>query len=131
MDLGGQEWMRAYFGENNPKEAYANAGPAHTLTVDGEVLACAGLIAWNRFRATSWAFLSHEVRKHFLPGHLFVKQFLRESDFKRIEAFVDVDFEKSMKWLPTLGFKPDGPPKEFWFVDGRTAQEFIFIKRNR
>jgi hypothetical protein len=132
-DYGGQYWLKRFVDDANADKLYPDASedhPAHTATVNGDVIACAGLIKWHAHRATAWAFISNDMKKkeHFMPAFLFVRDFLRAAPFRRIEAFVDVQHEPSMRLCHLLGFKKDGPPKPFWFVDGRTAQEWAIIK---
>jgi hypothetical protein len=130
-DYGGQYWLKRFVEEQGADKLYPDAGPdhpAHSMTVNGEVIACAGLIKWTDYRATCWAFIGNDVKRHFMPGFLFVREFLRTSPFRRIEAFVDPQHEPSMRLCEVLGFEKDGPPKPYWFVDGRTAQEWALIK---
>jgi RimJ/RimL family protein N-acetyltransferase len=45
--------------------------------------------------------------------HKAVQRFLEATEFKRVEAFVDSDFEPGHRWIKMLGFEYEGYMKNF------------------
>jgi hypothetical protein len=88
-------------------------GPCFTA-IDGEnVLACSGVIKQWDNRAIAWALISEFAGKNFVRIHKAVNRFLESTEFKRVEAFVDADFEQGHRWIQMLGFVPEGYMKCF------------------
>jgi hypothetical protein len=86
----------------------SNAGLAWTAEHDGVVLGIAGLMPQWENRALAWALISKEAGPHFRKFHGAVFRFLQMSDFRRIEATVDVGFDAGERWLKLLGFEYEG-----------------------
>lgn len=94
-------------------QALAISGPAFTGILDGRILGCAGVVKQWENRAIAWALLSGDLGNEFVRIHRAVKRFLDMTDFHRVEAHVDANFEQGHRWIQMLGFKPEGYMKEF------------------
>jgi RimJ/RimL family protein N-acetyltransferase len=88
-------------------------GPCFTAMDGDEVLACSGVIKQWDNRAIAWALISEYAGKHFIRIHKAVNRFLESTEFRRIEAFVDADFEQGHRWIQMLGFEREGYMREF------------------
>lgn len=53
----------------------------------------------------AWALVSQDAGVHFAAIHRAVRRFLDVSEFRRIEAHVDVDFPQGARWMKMLGFE--------------------------
>lgn len=122
--LGGQAWMKPHFAENDPR-AYESLGPCFTGTVGGNVIGCAGLIMCNAQRAIAWALFTDEARRHFKSVHQAVKHFLASQPVKRLEAYVDCDFEAGQRWTARLGFSLELDRMRHFLPDGRDASLWV------
>lgn len=83
----------------------SDAGLAWTVEAGNEVICCAGLLPQWSGRAVAWALVSQDAGAHFAAIHRAVKRFLDVSEFRRIEAHVDVDFPQGARWMKMLGFE--------------------------
>lgn len=107
---------QAYFGsmiEPDWGPSLMQAGPCFSAIHDGAVLASSGVIKHWENRATAWALLSKDATPHFVRIHRAVSRFLDLTDFKRVEAFVDADFEEGHRWIQMLGFEREGYMRSF------------------
>ena len=86
----------------------SEAGLAWTAEHEGVILGIAGLAPQWENRALAWALISDAAGPHFRGIHGAVSRFLEASDFRRIEANVDVGFEAGERWMKLLGFKYEG-----------------------
>jgi RimJ/RimL family protein N-acetyltransferase len=67
---------------------------------------------WDN-RAIAWGLISEYAGKQFVRIHKAVKRFLDTTDFNRVEAFVDADFEAGHRWIQMLGFEREGYMRAF------------------
>lgn len=108
-------------------ESLANAGQSFTAIEGNQVIAIAGIAPQWEGRAIAWALISEDAGKHFLAIHRAVKGFLNQCDIRRIEAFVDADFEQGMKWMEMLGFENEGLMRKFSII-GNDCYLFARVK---
>lgn len=108
-------------------ESLANAGQSFTAIEGDQVIAIAGIAMQWEGRAIAWALVSEDAGKHFLTIHRAVKGFLDQCDIRRIEAFVDSDFEHGMKWMKMLGFENEGLMRKFSII-GNDCYLFARVK---
>lgn len=108
--------------------ALRDGGPCFTgLDDDGNVVGCSGVIKQWDNRAIAWALLADWSGKHFVKVHKAVKRFLDMTEFDRIEAFVDAEFEQGHRWVKMLGFEREGYMRKF-NPDGRDAVLYARIR---
>ncbi len=94
-------------------QALKEAGPCFSAVDNGEVLACAGVVKQWENRAIAWGLISENAGRQFVRIHKAVQRFLESTDFKRVEAFVDSDFDAGHRWIKMLGFEYEGYMKNF------------------
>jgi RimJ/RimL family protein N-acetyltransferase len=110
-----QPQQQQFFQYFNPDyaEALKESGPAFTGICDGRILGCAGVVKQWENRAIAWALLSGDLGNEFVRIHRAVKRFLDMTEFNRIEAHVEANFEQGHRWIQMLGFTQEGYMKEF------------------
>jgi len=94
-------------------EALKLSGPAFTGIHEGRVLGCAGLVKQWENRAIAWSLLSSDIGNEFVRIHKAVYRFLELTDFDRVEAHVDANFDQGHRWIRMLGFEKEGYMKRF------------------
>lgn len=108
LGLGGQT-------EENAKGLNASQD-AYTVTVDGDVVACLGLVEFWPGRRQVWAYLSAMPVRQLLQLTRLAERWLRYHGDGRIEASIDPTFRStrsgrpnpSERWAQRLGFKYEG-----------------------
>lgn len=88
-------------------------GPCFTAIHENRVLGCAGLVKQWENRAIAWALLSGDIGNEFIRVHRAVARFLDLTEFDRVEAFVDADFDEGHRWIEMLGFEREGYMRRF------------------
>ncbi len=96
-------------------------GIARTALMDGEPLACAGLIELWQGRAYAWAYIAEHAKDHFKAVHRAVSSALSEAKWRRIEMAVDVRDPGAKRWAAHLGFEFEGVARK-WTTDGRDVE---------
>lgn len=99
----------------------------YTIFIDGKVMLCGGVTEYWRNRGEAWAILDPECRSEFVTIHSTVKRFFDLCPVRRIEAAVDVNFDRGHRWVRALGFEFEARLKKF-LPDG---QDVFFYSRVR
>lgn len=90
---------------------------AYTAMVDGEIIACAGVVKLWPGVGEAWMMVSGVVEKYPVFFHRTVKRILNRIQEKyqlhRIQGTVRADFEKGHHWIETLGFRCEGLQRMF------------------
>lgn len=96
---------------------------------DGEkVLLCGGLAPVGGGRAVVWAYFSESAGVCMVKTVRGIKAFLKAAPFRRIEAFVDVDFLAGHRLVRILGFELETPRKRAYRVDGGDSSEYVLLR---
>lgn len=104
-----QSFEKDSLNEDTDLSELAAQGLALTFeTEDGKVIMIAGLAPQWTNRAVAWTLISESAGRHFVELHRYVDNFLDNSDFRRVESTVDVDFEAGHRWMKMLGFEVEG-----------------------
>lgn len=98
-----------------------------TATVDGEVMACIGLIQFWPGRRLVWAYLAHNAGPHMLRLTRLVQRWLKYHGQGRIEAAIDPEFPASIRWAHRLGFQREG--RMLQYVPGKDYDLYARIGR--
>jgi len=102
---------------------------ACTWMDDGLPVACAGVIAYWEGRGMAWSFLSDGLRgAKMLKATKEARAFLDGVPFRRLEASVDVRFEKAHRWIRMLGFTMETPLQRKFQIDGSDTVGYVRIK---
>lgn len=126
-DFGAQAWVKDYF-ESCLDEA--EAGIAVSVWAGEDFIGCAGLARVHDYRAIAWALFTPGYPHYFLRVHRLTKAFLHEhlKTFARIEAYIDPEFSRAVRWVKSLGFCEECGNKPYFFPDGRTGAEWVLIR---
>lgn len=90
--------------------------------VDGEPVACAGLVEVWEGRAYAWAILSDNAGPYMRALTREIRSRLDAAPFRRIEMAVDAEFEAGARWAEMLGFRCETPaPMAAYLPNGRAA----------
>jgi hypothetical protein len=101
-------------------EGWKTAGPAYTLVIEGEVVACAGVTILEPGKGEAWALLSTLFYQYPKTAYKAIRKgledIIREKGLKRVQAFVKcgtgvptVDTQASCRFLEHLGFVNETP----------------------
>jgi RimJ/RimL family protein N-acetyltransferase len=115
---------------DNPAYAASlkSSGPAYTAFFDGKVVAVAGMVnIWNG-RGLAWALFTPMALDHFTEIYKAIKRFLEISDVRRIECFVDCEFERAHRMARKLGFVMECERMESFTPDGRACSLYARIR---
>ena len=121
-----------YFGAEISRPGYGeylrSAGQAFTA-IDGDlVLACSGCCEVWQDRAQAWALVSKDAGRHMIGIHRAVEGFLKQAEWRRIEAAVDVGFDEGMRWLELLGFYNETPDKPLRAYRPNGGDSYLFAR---
>lgn len=101
-----------------------------TGRINGEVVACAGIMPLWRGRSYAWAVLSQDIGPFGMVRLTrAVRRYLKMSPPGRIEATVVAGFDAGERWLQMLGFERETPaPMRGWLPDGGAANLFARVR---
>ncbi len=87
-------------------------GDAFSVFDGGEVRACLGVVDFLPGIGIAWAMFAQEAGK-FLPAlSLRARRYLRDCNYRRIEAYIDPDFAESVRWATLMNFHFEGVMKK-------------------
>ncbi len=101
---------------------------AFTAIVDGEIVACAGVIEYYKGRGEAWSYLSSDLGSNMVLVFRAIKNYLDTVDVRRIEMTVDVDFAEGHRFAKLLGFELEAPRMKAYDLDGRDKALYARIK---
>lgn len=100
----------------------ADSGPAYTLHLNGEVLACFGMCDCGPDRGVIWSFVAEFGRHHMVRLHRTASRFLSALGKRQLQALTD--FPAGSRWLRKLGFKYERDMPEI-SPDGHLYQLYV------
>jgi len=125
-DAGAQEWLRPYF-SRLAEEAEGGIGISFFA---GQVfLGAGGIMPIHDFRAVAWGIFVPGYPQHFLGVWRISRAFIAErlKTYPRIEAYIDPDFSRSVRFVKALGFREETARKPYFFPDGRPGAEWVIF----
>lgn len=122
----GQAEMAQFLDTPGYGNMIANMPGSYSLFKDGTFLGCGGLADQGNGKALAWSLITHNLHgTDMVPATRIVRQRIRESGYRRIEAIVKDGFAEGFRWIKLLGFRcetPDGMLN--WFSDGTRGYLF-------
>ena len=122
----------AYMGPGVVKffsEAYLNMGMSYTISDNGNLLGCAGVVEMFKGVAEAWTMLSPEVKQAPMFLHRRTKRILHNiiefKKFHRVQAVVNLTDERALQWIYALGFEMESRMKGF-NPDGSDSGMFVY-----
>jgi RimJ/RimL family protein N-acetyltransferase len=90
---------------------------SRTLYLEGVPVAMAGLLPRHPGVARVWTWVSEEAGNHMLSFTKIARELLRvafdELEFKRIDAEIDCESERNIRWAEMLGFEREARMKNY------------------
>lgn len=108
--------------------AYLETTLGFTGIVGEKVVACSGVVPYWGDRGVAWALLAEDSGPHFTAIHKAVFQFLETTHFKRVEAYVDLDFKPAHRWMKMLGFEVETPVAKRVLPSGKDGAVYVRLK---
>lgn len=112
-----QAWCRPHLTDDTLTETAALGG--YTALVEGEPIACCGLMPFWPGRAMAWSFIGANAGSHMVALTRAVQRHFAACGVRRIEAYVDEGFDAGRRWVELLGFEFEGRLEAF-LPDGRS-----------
>jgi RimJ/RimL family protein N-acetyltransferase len=109
-------------------QALRQSQESFTATVDGEIVACIGLIEFWPGRRMVWAYLSAGAGPHLLALTRRIRSWMRFFGKGRIEAAIDPQFEASVRWALLLGFQNETPFGMEEWIPGKTFHLYARVR---
>lgn len=100
-------------------------GECYTATVNGEPIACIGLIQWWEGRRYVWAYLSDDFCKYTVALTRAIHRWLKYHGHGRLETAIDPSHEKAIRWAERFGFEREGLMRH-WTETG--ADMFLYAR---
>ena len=110
-------------------EMLSQSVEAYSGMVDGQMMACAGVMEVMPHRAVAWSLIRPDIGKHMIVATKEIKKFLDRQPYQRLETPVRRDFEQGHRWAQMLGFineTPDG--MRYYGADGDTYDLYSKVK---
>lgn len=99
----------------------------YTLEHEGKVLGIGGFRLINMTTAWAWTNWTHLAREHLVVAYRTVKEWLeifaKEHNLKRLQAYVEVDFEEAIRMVTHLGFHKESTMLNF--VGNQSAYLYV------
>lgn len=126
-----QEWnkaMRPYFTPEAIQRLEQNAYSYSIITASGRVVFCGGATVYWPNRCEVWAVFDPKCKREFMAIHSAVKKFLKNLNFRRIEASVVAGFESGERWIKSLGFTLEAPRMRAYTPMGEDCALYALVK---
>lgn len=118
--------------ENSFDDEYGDtlaAFPSYTAIVNGEVIACAGMVQTGVYRWQAWALMSEKTKDYMIPITRAMNHYISYLNTPRIETHVRSDFKAGQRWMKMLGFNCETPePMKNWGDDGYDYYLYARVK---
>lgn len=96
---------------------------------NGTIVAVVGLLDQWEGRALAWAILAHDAGDRMLALTRAIADYLDVSDYRRIEATIDVGFLQGERWAKRLGFVNETPNSMAGFYpNGHAANLYARVR---
>ena len=102
-------------------------GTAYTALSGGEPVACGGLHELWPGRALAWTYLGVDCGAEFLALHRQVLLHVKQSPWRRVEAYVEDGHRNGHRWMKALGFELEGILRAF-MADGRDMALYARVR---
>lgn len=120
-----QEYMREQMTAQYCHDLLAS-GDSYCATVDGNVIACIGLINFWPTRRYVWAFLAPSAERHKIALFKAIRLWLKYHGTGRLESAVVPTNMKDVRFAERLGFRSEGL-MEKWTPEGNDVYLYARI----
>ena len=94
----------------------------------GCVVGCAGVLPLWPGVGLAWAWLGRGWRADARKITNYIRGYLDDAPFHRIEAGVRVDYARGHRWMHSLGFEMETPVARKWGPDGGTYSIYVRVR---
>jgi hypothetical protein len=105
-----------------------NKGSPITIMINNKPILCGGIYEIHPSRGVCWVLMSAEAGKYFVRLLRVAERFISTSPFRRIEAYVDRDFEQAHRLVLLLGFDLEGDCLRCFLPNGGHASLYARVK---
>jgi hypothetical protein len=127
-NYGGQEIRVGEVSDKDIDELRAFGESYTAIDDDYNIIGCAGVVPATKFRAVAWGLFQKTKHSDFLYVHRKTKEFLNNTNYLRIEAYVDPGFYPALRWIEMLGFKIERAYIPLFFPNGTGASAWALHK---
>ncbi len=96
--------------------------------LNGEPVVCGGILEIWQNRGQVWCIFNEECKYNFVPVFRGIRNFIRNSSFKRIEICVPFGFKKGMRRAEMLGFKLECAMAKKYLPDGSDCSIYSLVR---
>jgi hypothetical protein len=122
-----QQWVTQYTNIGALRELENDT--AVTLWEDGVPILCTGCMPYWENRAMVWSYVSKGVtRRNFLEIHNLGRQWIESLPHRRLEAYVDCDFEAGHRWAKAMGFEMETARMKAFQINGGDCAMYAKVK---
>ena len=133
MEMGGQSSIETINVPNleNALKLFEFGGPAYTGRINDRIVGCGGLVlfAWPGV-AEAWVIASTYATEHALSWHKtfqsMLPRMIEQYALRRVQAEVQADFTRGIRWIEALGFKSEGAMPLFG-PNGETFVRYAYL----
>jgi hypothetical protein len=122
-------WLTQFKDFEIMAKGWKDGGPAYTITIDGEVAACAGLVLLGWSRAEAWTLFSSIFKSNYRACYKIIKSKLEElielNFLRRVQSLADPEYKEGIRFLEHLGFEKEGLLRKY----GPNGEDLIMFGR--
>ncbi len=98
-------------------KTWKNGGPSYTLTIDGEIVFCAGVVLMGWQRGEAWTLLSSLFFIYKKTCYKAIKKYLeiiaKNNNLRRVQSFTMINANGTENFMKHLGFEKEGIAHRF------------------
>lgn len=108
-------------------------GEGYTAFHNGNIVVCAGVFPMTDYMGRAWAFVSGTQGRALLPASRAISDFLKKTDYVRIDTPVRRDFINGHRWCKLLGFINETPERgmKYYGFDRMTYDLYAYFPREQ
>lgn len=127
-DMGHLTYLTPHVNLPNMRKLESNRWSFSAVDDTGEIQAVGGVIEIWGSRGEAWMFFNSNAGPYLTAIFKGTVRFLDLCPLERIEAVVDLDFERGHRYIKALGFKLEAPLMRKYGVTGLDGSLYSFIK---
>ena len=106
-------------------------GEGYTGIYNGKIIVCAGVFPLTDYMGRAWALVADDCGRALLPTSRAISDFLKKTDYVRIDTPVRRDFANGHRWCQLLGFENETPEKgmKYYGFDGCTYDLYALFPK--
>ncbi len=121
------EYVRPYVTAES-FDAVVASPHSRTFLLGGEPICCIGIREYWPGRGEAWAMFSQSAGPHMLQIHREALRYFQDCPIRRIEAAVEVGFEKGHRWVKALGFELEARLLRKFLPNGEDAVLYAKVR---